>query len=56
MLTKKDFIYISNEIAKLENPKDRKMVANFMVRVFTNSNPNFDYVRFMNACMVNLND
>lgn len=53
MLTRKDFVIVAEIIAKLEDPTERKEMAEKHAVAFKKNNPRFDRSRFMTACNVN---
>jgi hypothetical protein len=49
-MTRKDFVALAAEIAKLPNVEDRRRQAQTLLPALRDSNPRFDTARFLQAC------
>lgn len=52
MQTRKHFIAAAELISRIENPAERKALAEHNATLFAKDNPRFDKARFMAACNV----
>lgn len=50
MFTRKDFVKIATTLLGIEDLAERRIEAEDYSNIFRDSNPRFDYSRFMAAC------
>lgn len=51
-MTRKHFILVAEAIKRIENPTERREMAEFNANNFAKLNPRFDRARFFAACGV----
>lgn len=51
-MTRKHFVLIARQVAKIRDRADRIMLANDLACEFARENPRFDRARFLSACGV----